>query len=214
MASSVANLLLQLKKTPRYGIRDKGYLQDIGTSFDQGGIEGLTKTAYTLAVDNPTGPYIWCYKNIADGAKPGELVRLLSPYLPSNTSLADSTTLANPSLFLNKIEEVSQLAMDTCCGAPNYFDFSLPFNQSQSMAGSMLFDGEREYIGTSEKLPGTEDSYFFCGCAVTELADTPRNNTYAEMYLAATGSPVSSSSLTLGSLSAVLMLMVVYVFTI
>ncbi len=48
---------------------------------------------------------------------------------------------------------------------------------------------------------------------VYELADTPRNNTYAEMYLAATGSPVSSSSLTLGSLSAVLMLMVVYVFT-
>lgn len=193
----------------------EGYLSTVGDAFDQGGVEGLTRAAYTLAVDNPLGPYIWCYKNIAKDVRPGEIVRLLSPYLPANTTLKDSTTIADPSKFLNKIKEVAQAAMDNCCGAPNYFNFSLPFNQNKSMGGSMYFDSEREFIGTSEKYPGSTDSYFFCGCPVTNIANTPRNNTYAELYLA--GSPVapvspspgtSASSFATLSSSVVLMVLV------
>lgn len=187
----------------------EGYLDTVGTAFDDGGIEGLTKAAYTLAVDNPVGPYIWCYKNISKDVRPGEIVRLLSPYLPANTTLKDSTTVADPSIFLSKIQEAAQRAMDTCCGAPNYFNFSLPCNQSASMSGSMYFDSEREFIGTSEKYPGTENSYLLCGCPVNNISKTQRNNTYAETYLAGTGSSESSASSLSTSVVLLLLLMVV-----
>lgn len=180
------------------------YLNTVGTAFDEGGVDGLTKAAYTLAVDNPVGPYIWCYKNITKDVRPGEIVRLLSPYLPSNTTLKDSTTVVDPSKFLTKIDSVAKQAIANCCGAPNYFNFSLPFNQNKSMIGSMYFDSERDFIGTSEKYPGTTDSYFFCGCPVRNVATTPRNNTYAELYLAGTPA-VSACPLAIVSTFAVML---------
>ena len=174
------------------------YLSEADASYQSGGVDGLTLTAFTLAVENPTGPYLWCYKNITKDVQGTDIVRLLSPYLPANVTLLQSTTDNSPTRFLNKVEDVAKTAVENCCGDTKLFNFSLPFNQTRSMAGSMFFNSERDYIGMTEAIPsgqgGTPSSYFFCGCSITGIDSAPRNNTYAEMYLAQNmASPTSGS---------------------
>jgi hypothetical protein len=191
----------------------QNYLSEADSSYARGGVDALTLTAFTLAVENPTGPYLWCYKNITKDVQGADIVRLLSPYLPANVTLSQSTTDRSPTRFLNKIEEVARTAVDSCCGDNNLFNFSLPFNQTRSMVGSMFFDSERDYIGMTEALPsdqgGTPTSYFFCGCSITGIDSSPRNNTYAEMYLAQNTASPTSGSMYLGQTTACLSIVIV-----
>jgi hypothetical protein len=194
----------------------KNYLSEADSSYARGGVDALTLTAFTLAVENPTGPYLWCYKNITKDVQGTDIVRLLSPYLPANVTLSQSTTDKSPTRFLNKVEEVARTAVENCCGDDNLFNFSLPFNQTRSMVGSMFFDSERDYIGMTEALPsdqgGAPSSYFFCGCSVTGIESSPRNNTFAEMYLAQNTASPTSGSMNLGLITITVTISMMMIF--
>lgn len=156
-----------------------GYISTVKASYTTGGgLPGLTRSAYQLAVDNPTGPYISCTQ-IYPGISGSDIRVLVNPFLPSNKTLAELSQGSSESLT-KALETSAEKAIDSCCG--ELLSFGLPFNQTESQNGTIVVaEAERDFIGFAEEL--NDSTYIFCGCPITDVSDGERNNTLALEYL-------------------------------
>jgi hypothetical protein len=157
-----------------------GYISTVRASFTTGGLPGLTRSAYQLAVDNPTGPYLSCTE-IYPGVSGPDIRVLVNPFLPLNKTLAELSAVQGSSDLTKALELSAEKAIDSCCGG-ELISFGLPFNQSESHSGSIVVaEAERDFIAFSEEL--NDSTYIFCGCPITDVPDGERNNTLALEYL-------------------------------
>lgn len=161
-----------------------GYISTVKASFTTGGLPGLTRSAYQLAVDNPTGPYLSCTE-IYPGVSGPDIRVLVNPFIPSNKTLAESSPVQGSSDLTKALEMSAEKAIDSCCG--ELISFGLPFNQSESQSGSIVVaEAERDFIAFAEEL--NDSTYIFCGCPITGVPEGERNNTLALEYLSQTAS--------------------------
>lgn len=187
------------------------YLNNAERSFAEGGFSGLVLDAYKSYLDNPTGPYIFCYKNIPEDISTNisQIERFVHPYLANETLQASMSV--QPAQLAQQYYDGYELAVNqsrsTCCG--EYFQFSLPFNQTASEADGLptLSNVTREYVGLAETYQQNgERAYFFCACPFTGVPSGPRDNSNA---LLALRDGVSGSSMRMFGWSAVIMAMIV-----
>lgn len=175
----------------------KGFLTQASDAYDNGGIRPMIATIYRQHVAFEDGAYLYCYRNLQENG--AEVVRLLSPYLPPNVTLGDVDNDQDPALqqkFYSAVSNASLEAIDNCCGKDSLFEFSLPFNQAKSSDGKIDYDGERDFVAFSQN---TGDEYFFCACPLNGYVQGPRNNTYAERYLADLESESESTQVSTGT---------------
>lgn len=160
-------------------------LDDSWKKFEDQGIDAMITTIASQYESSPSGPYVFCYKNIQQGQQNSlDMVRFVHPYLELDEAVRTTVQAfdaADAAQYEDSYQNASLKAVQDCCG--KVFNFTLNYNQAKSEVsdGQAVSGAVRNYLGFGAKYNG--GTYFLCGCPTSDIPSGDRNNSNAPVIL-------------------------------